>query len=115
MMQCDVGVAPEHACQQRDAKSQGCLQRLVTKSGEQQVEPDHVRLALANGLEQLYWISEAVEVPYPDNVKLRQLRLIFFQLVAEHGHAEQRIVLQLSRYVIPVFIQPPLARRERSH
>src|SRR5258708_16678680 len=55
-------------------------------------------------------VAEPVHLPYAFHVEVRQLGLGDVELIAQHGQADQRVCLQLVRYMVSVLIEHDLAR-----
>src|SRR5262249_1102484 len=81
-------------------------------AGKNQVEPDNIRLAIADRPQQLRVIAQTIDGPAALHVKLRQLRFRSGILIGQDLQTDQRIGLQLSCYVISVFVEDNLARRK---
>src|SRR5262249_29491564 len=77
-----------------------------------QVEPDNVRLAIADGAQQRRVIAQPVDCPAALHVELCHLRIRSGIFIRKDLEADQRISLQLARHVIPVFVEDNLARRK---
>jgi hypothetical protein len=113
VVQGNVGVEPGRARHRRDTQPQERGHRPVAEGGKEQVEPDHVGLAVADGAQQPLGIVQSVERPAAFHAEFRQLRAWGIQLVRQDGHAQQRVALQLVCDMKPVLIQTAPAWRKR--
>src|SRR5437588_451889 len=113
-----MGIDALHAHKNRDGQPEKRLQRLVPESREQQVEPHHIGLELADLLHELHRVGKAVEVPGADDLEIRKLGLLFdcrLELVRKNRQTQQRVDLEFFRNVIAVFAEPSTARWKRGY
>src|SRR5438874_13231661 len=106
-------VQPANAAQRRKHQSKKCRYWLVAERREQQVEPNHVRSEVLNSAENAGGIVERVRFPTANHIEVGQFDRAPIEFVSDHGHAEQRILLQLSRDVISILTESPLTWGER--
>src|SRR5581483_4887522 len=98
------------------------------EGGEDQVEPDYVRPDLTQRLQNAPRVRNTVELPAADYVEVRQLFadrngiaagisgvIHFLQLISQDREADERVLLQLARKMMAVFVQLPPAGRKCSH
>src|SRR4051812_7938252 len=113
MMQGDVGVATREPRERRNSEPRERRNWFAAKGGEKKVEPNDIRLDVPDRAQQACGIAQQVHSPDALDVVSLKLRFRGFEFVCKDGQAEQRILLQLTRDVVSVFVQPPLARGER--
>ena len=79
VMQGDVGVIAGGADKSRRGQPRECGDGHVWrgKGGKDKIEPDHVGIEAADGVQQTEGIGQAPEFPAADDVEPRQLRLLF--------------------------------------
>jgi hypothetical protein len=112
VVQGDVRIAAAHAREQRREQSEKCIKWIAAKGAEQQVEPDHIRLQLANHLHQANRVSGIVERPAALDGEAIEFGRGSCQFIGQNGQAEKRIAAQLLSNVKPVFAQPSLTGRK---
>ena len=126
VVQSDVGVIAEThesepACTVRQRPPPDAPE--CAKAGKDEVEPHHVRLQFADGIQQPHWSGQAVEFPAADHVETRQFlscgsalsgltvlvggELVVGQFVCKNGQTDVRIALQFPRDVKGVLVQLP--------
>src|SRR5262249_38220479 len=84
----------------------------VAETGEDQIEPHHVRFKITERAQQAAMIAEAVLNPAALHAELAKLRRRCRQVIGQHGEAHQGIRLQLSGYVVAILAYYGLAGRE---
>ena len=112
VVQGDVSVRTSQSGQKRRGKPGKGDDGVVAKSGEQQVEPDHVGLQLTNCAGDVGAAAEVTERPAANDRELLEFWLRRVQAVRKHGQANERVLLQLTRNVKTVFAQTSSARRK---
>jgi hypothetical protein len=112
MMQSDVGIAATQPRQQRRQKPQKSVDRIPAKSTEEQIEPHHIGLQMADRLRQSKGSCGIVEGPATLNVETLQLGLSRGEFIGKNREAEKWITAQFFRDMKAVFAQSPLAGRK---
>lgn len=112
VMQRHMGIASAEARQQRSEESGKGDQGIAAEGAEQQVEPNHVRLDFADGLQDVGSAGRVVEGPAALHGKALDFGVSLGDFVGENGQADEGIALQFLRDVKPVFAESTLAGRE---
>src|ERR1051326_2794413 len=115
MMQRDVGIKAGGADQGRNSKTRERRYRPSTKGGKEKIEPNNIRLFTPDGTQQTPRVVELIDIPDALDVEAVHLAGRVVQLIRENGQAQQRVLRQLASNMEPVFVQPSLARGERTH
>ena len=112
-----MGIKARQTRQRGNGQTGKCRELLIAERRKQQVEPDDIRLALVERLQQARGIGKLIKRPGANYVIVRQLDrcLAVGQLVGENGKTKQWILLQLTRDVETVLIQSPPRRRKRTY
>ncbi|MGE5055735.1 MAG: hypothetical protein ACM3WP_16375 [Acidobacteriota bacterium] len=93
VMKCDVRVAATQTGKKGRHQTAERNQRIPAEGAEQQVEPDDVRLELAQRFQQPIRTRGIIEGPATDHRKSIQLRGFAGQLICQNGEVKERIAL----------------------
>jgi hypothetical protein len=115
MVQSDMGIAAAEPRQQGGQQPGEGDQRISAKCTEQQIEPHHIRLQLAQGAQNSKRAGGIVEGPAAHDRKPVQFAQVGRNLIAEDGEVQKRIAVQLRRDMQPILAEPARARRESGH
>src|SRR5262249_20442423 len=86
----------------------------ISEARKNQIEPHHVGIERAQFLQKRLVVDDPVWRPTTHHIELFQLRLLLANVVPHHRQADQRVRLQLSRYVKAIFIENALTGRKRA-
>ncbi len=111
-MQCDVSLESRQPDQGGGCEADGGGERLVPVAGKPHVEPDYIRPQFSNFTEQTQGVGNSIEIPAADDGKSREFRFRRRQFIGQNCQIQQRVVLELTSDVIPIFIQSATAGRE---